>query len=295
MVKVFAISLRPPPSPRGYPTGSVISGTLLVETQEPKNYRHIEICFTGTGQVGFEDNKTLYKGKEEYIHKTVVLWEDDHGMLLSAGVRKFSFEFTIPETCPPSLDLGRWYRDKYTAKIKYTLVGRIVTKGVLKQNHTTEKVVVVTTEPSVTTADRAPVKQQSRAAKGLLSFASRGSESMTVELPSSVYRVGEKVPLSVVVLNVNSARIFDLEAALVKLVVLKARRYTLRKPPKTVAKATSAVTAGTWGVDIPAVPDDQPTIQTPEGLVSVTYEVRVKLSLRLAQRLEVTFPVMIIK
>ena len=294
-MKLFAINLQPPPPPRGYKPGSVVSGTLLVETQEPKNYRQIEVSFKGIGQIEYEHNDTRWKGKEEYVDETVVVWQDDHGLMLSAGVRKFSFSFTIPESCPASIELGKWFRDQYSARIQYLVVGRILTKGLLKQNHTTQEMVVVRGEPSVSATDRAPVKQHSRATKGLLKFASRGTEGLTVELPRSVYRVGEKIPASVLVENVNSARIFDLETALLKVVALKASGHTLKKPPKTVAKITTAVTNGVWSTEIAAVPDDQPTLQSPGGMLSVTYEVRAKLNLGLAQRLEVNFPVIIMK
>ena len=295
MVKQFSIIVDPPPSPRGYPTGSAISGTVLVETHEPKNYRHIEVSFLGVGQVEWNDHasETHRKGKEEYVHETVVVWENDQGTVFSAGVRKFPFKFTIPESCPPSLEMGSWFKDYYVAKIKYLLVGTIATKGALKLNHTTETKVTVVQELCASQTSKKLVRHQTQTPQGLLSFASRRSEVLTAEIPRSVFSVGERIPIRVQLENCRNIRRVDTEAVLEKTVTLQTRGSVFRKPSVTVVKAVSAVSAGTWNLEVPAVPRNQVTIQTPGRGLSVSYEVKVKLSLGLAQRLEVRFPVVI--
>jgi hypothetical protein len=292
MVKQFKIIVEPPRSPRGYLTGTTMSGNLLVETQEPKNYKHIDVSFVGVCLV--ESNGpsgTARRGKEEYVRKTVTVWQGDDGTVLSAGVRKFPFSFTIPETCPPSLELGSWFKDGYAAKIKYLLVGRIATRGALKQNHTTETKVTVVQELQASRAESKPVRHTTQSQQGLLSSASRRSEVLTAELPRSTFAVGERIPIRVQLENCRRIRTIDTEAVLEKTVTLKTGGTVFKKPSLTVVKAISA---GTWSLEVPAVPRKQVTVQaTAGGTLSVTYEVRVKLSLGLAQRLEVRFPVVI--
>ena len=287
MVKRFSIIVEPPTSPRGYLTGTTLYGSLLLETGEPKNYKHIDVSFVGVGQVEWNDtsSETQRKGKEQYVIKRVVVWQDSDGMVLPAGTRKFPFSFTIPKTCPPSVALGSWNKDGYVAKIKYSLVGRIARRGTRKRDHTTGTKVTVVQELS--RGISVPVKHMTQSQQA------KRSEVLTAEIPRTLFCVGERIPIRVQLDNCRRIRTVDTEAVLEKTVTLRTGGIVFRKPSLTVVKAVSAISAGTWSLEVPAVPKNQVTIQTTGGLLSVTYEVKVKLSLGLAQRLEARFPVVI--
>ena len=301
MVKVFEICLEPPTGGKGYSSGCQVTGRVVVEVDEAKNYRQIDISFVGCGKVEWtkgsgEDSET-YKAREEYSHETVTVWDssrEGHSGTLPAGHHEFPFTFSIPESCPSSYETERG-SSNLDAWIRYTLTGQISTKGALKANHTTEKRVIVTKEPSLQPANAEPVRQRSQTVKGCLSCVS-GPVDLTVEIPRSGFTVGEKIPLSVSLEN-GSGRSLRVEAALVKNVALKARGHGLKRPPQKVVSVSSnpyrAGSSVSWNPQTLIVPDGHATMETPGRMIKVSYEVRVHVGLRFGQKLEVSISVVI--
>lgn len=302
MVKVFDICLEPPAGGKGYLSGSRVTGRVVVEVDEEKNYRKIEISFLGCGKVEWtegsgEDSET-HTAREEYLRETVIVWGDGsrEGQCgaLPAGHHEFPFTFTIAESCPVSYETDRGSY-KLNAWIRYTLTGRISTKGALKADHTTERRVTITTEHNLPPANAEPVIVQSQSVECCLCCVS-GPVDLMVEVPRTGFTVGEGIPLSISLEN-GTSRSLTIGASLVKNVSLKAQGQVLSQ--KVVYVWSDPYRAGssvTWNPQMPIVPDGHATIETPGRMITLSYEVKVHVvGLRFAQRkLEVTIPVVIL-
>ena len=300
MVKVFEISLEPSSSGKGYLAGSKLTGKLVVETDAEKNYRLIEVSLAGTGKVewtegGGEESETR-RAKEEFLREAVTVWGDDLGEgqsgTLSVGRHEFPFTFSIPELCPSSYETQR-ASSSLDAWIRYVLTGRISTRGALKADHTVEKTITVIKELRLQQTE--PVRQQNQDTEGFLCCVS-GPVALTAELPHSGFTVGDTIPLSISVEN-GSTHNVRVEASLAKRVKLKARSHVLKKPLHIVVKESSSPirsrSSTTWNPQTLIVPDVPTSMESLGGMITISYEVKVQVGLRLGQRLEVSIPVTI--
>lgn len=304
MVKVFDIFLDPPLNRKGFSAGSRLTGRVVVEVDEAKAYRQIEISFVGCGKVEWskgsgEDSET-HRAREEYLCEAVIVWghnlREEEGGTLPAGHHEFPFVFSIPESCPSSYET-KGGSSRLDAWIRYTLTGRISTKGALKADHTTEKRVTVTREQNLGQAHEEPVRLGSQEYEGCLWCVS-GPVDLTVEIPRSGFNVGDKIPLSVSLEN-GSSHSPRVEASLVKKVKLKAQSHLLNKSPqKVVCECSDQCRAGsttTWDPQTLIVPDVHATMETPGGMIKISYEVSVCVGLRFGKRVEVGIPVSIVE
>ena len=298
MVKVFEVIVEPPPCPKGYLAGSQLTGRAVLETDAEKNYRLIAVSLVGTGKVewtegGGEESETR-KAKEEFLHETVTVWGDDLGEgqsgTLSAGRHEFPFTFSIPDSCPSSYETQR-ASSNLDAWIRYVLTGRISTRGALKADHTVEKAVTVVKElrPQLTE----PARQQRQDTEGFLCCVS-GPVAVTAELPYTGFAVGDRIPLSINVENGTTHNV-RVEASLAKRVKLKARSHVLKKPLHIVVQECSGPfrsrSTATWNPQTLIVPDVPTTMESLGGMITISYEVKVQVGLRLGRNLEVSIPV----
>ena len=133
MVKGFKILLDQPPSGPTYFPGMEVSGTLVMEIDEPKNYKAITICLmcTGRGHVhwtetrsrGSGDNRsteTNYTANETHVDLQNVVWsKDQSASMLAAGEHRHQFRFLLPQNIPSSFEARGpgWIRYNIEAKI----------------------------------------------------------------------------------------------------------------------------------------------------------------------------------
>jgi hypothetical protein len=300
MVKAFEISVDAPPSPKGHVSGSKVTGRVVVENDEAKSYRQIQISLAGSGKVewtaGSGEESETHRAREEYLNETATLWEDEgESGSLPAGRHEFPFAFSLPESCPSSYETEGG-SSNLDAWIRYVLTGRISTRGALKADHTLEKRVMVFKEVHLEQASFEPTRRVVQGSEGCLCCVS-GPVTMTVALSRSSFSQGEGIPLSIELENASS-RDLRPEATLVKRARLKARGHTLKPPPQVVmrekcSKSFTARSTSSWSCETPAVPEGHSTMEAPGGMITVSYEVTVHVGLGLGQRLEVCFPVTI--
>jgi hypothetical protein len=307
MVKVFEIVLDDPPSPRGILSGSKLTGKAVVQIDEGKSYRLIEVALSGSGKVkwteGHGEESETHRATEDYVNQSVILWgeelEKEHGDgTLPAGRHEFPFAFSIPESCTPSWEAGLGASSGADAWVRYVLTGRITTRGALKADHTTEQRVRIAREVRVTPTASEPVRHEVQGSECCLCCVS-GPVVLAAELPSSGFTMGERIQLSTEVEN-GSSRDLRAEAVLVKLVKLKAGGNVKRVTETVVRETGNPIRGGStvsWCPEMPGLPDSghatHATMETPGGMIAVAYEVRVRVGLWLGQRLEVIFPVLI--
>ena len=301
MVKVFNISLEPPTSPNGYLSGSNISGKVVVVNDQAKNYKQIGVSFVGSGKVewtvGNGEESETHKAKEEYLCESEIVWggvlgEGQSGTL-SAGRHEFPFTFYIPESCPSSYETDGG-SSRLDVWIRYVLTARISTKGALKADHTAEKRITVVQE-FIQQTNSEPIRRENLGSEGCLCCVS-GPVALTAELPYSSFMVGERIPLSISVENTTTHDL-RVEAKLVKRLRLKAQSHEFKRASQSVARECKepfrSRTGTKWNPQMLLVPDGHATLETPGGMIVVSYEVRVHLGLRYGQTLEVSIPVMI--
>ena len=303
MVKVFAILLDNSPTPGGFPQGSRVTGKAVVEVDEAKSYKHIEVSLAGSGNVEWtegsgEDSET-HRAKKEYFRETGTVWsgggDDSATSALPAGRHEFPFAFSLPDTCPPSWELVS-SSPTHVAWIRYAVTARICTRGALKADHTVEERVRVVGETTRADEDESdPARREASGSDGWLCCAV-GQLALSAELPRSGFCAGDTIPLTVEAEN-GGSRDRTAAVTLIEKVRLKVRSHVTRPPPRTVVRVnTSPFRAGstsTWSSELPPVPDGPITMETPGGMITVYYEVRVRMGLQFRQRLEVSFPVIV--
>ena len=140
-MKDLQLQLNSPPGGIYYP-GMTVTGTLLVVTDKPKNYKSIQVKLLGFAKVrwteehGPSDNRSTvtYSSSEDYINTSVTVWGEDAssgGDMLPAGTYQFPFSFQlVGENLPSS------YNSTF-GQIKYIVEARIVNKS-LKLDHVCE-------------------------------------------------------------------------------------------------------------------------------------------------------------
>lgn len=293
MVHLFEINLESPPSPKGYPSGSKVIGTVVVESGEDKNYQLIEVSLEGTGKVswttGSGENSHTHTAKQSYLTESVTVWSDEgHGRILTAGHHEFPFAFSIPNTCPSS------YQDKMNAWIRYVVKGRITNKSMLKLDHSVEKQIAVVKEVCLDHTTAEPVRKEKDTTEGCFCCLS-GPIVLTAELPRSGFVVGDRIPLSVFFEN-GSTSSLRIGASLIRKVQYKAGRAKTKRSHTEVQEYSNYFdgrSTATWPPETLIVPDVLTTVKTPEGMISISYEVKVQVSLGVLQTLEVSIPVTI--
>lgn len=296
MVHLFEINLESPPSPKGYSCGSELIGTVVVETGEDKNYQQIEVSLEGSGKVrwttGSGDNSETHTANESYVNESLTVWSDEgHSRILTAGHHEFPFAFSIPNSCPSS------YQEKkgsLNAWIRYVVKARIANKGMLKFDHSVEKQITVVREVRLDHTTAEPVRKEKNTSEGCFCFLS-GPIVLTAELPRSGFVAGDRIPLSVFVENGSTSNL-TIGASLIRKVQYKAGMKRMKNSYIEVEEFSNYFngrSTATWPPEKLIVPDVLATLETPAGMISISYEVKVRVNLRLLQTLEVSIPVTI--
>ena len=180
---------------------SHVTGRLLVEKEEEKEFKYIHISLTGRGEVRWSDDSSEREKTAEckYLHETQMVWnKDDHnGAPLAMGTHTFRFQFHLPLHLPSSFE-------GTVGSVRYELYGRIATH-VSKFDHVVEiaipvmGIVDINSIPSLLRPAR--IQLQNR----LWSFCCCLSRvSMTVDLGRTAYCMGENIALNVSLENGSS-------------------------------------------------------------------------------------------
>ena len=138
-MKDFQLRLNSPPGGIYFP-GMTVTGTLLVVTDKPKNYRSIQVTLHGFAEVvwteegGYNNTRIhIYSSSEDFIETSVTVWGEGASSgrrKLPAGINHFHFSFQLVGDNLPSS-----YRDK-VGEIKYIVEARKVNTGFRNKDHT---------------------------------------------------------------------------------------------------------------------------------------------------------------
>ena len=136
MPKDFQLQLSNPPNGLYFP-GSTISGTLLLTTDESKEYKAIQVSLSGFSHVRWSESRgsghsqyaVHYTSRVAYLDLVAVVWDkNQHGSggKLPPGSHQWPFVFVLQaRNLPPSYE-GTFGR------IRYTVTAKIVKDALLK-------------------------------------------------------------------------------------------------------------------------------------------------------------------
>ena len=278
MVKEFKIVLNAPAQGVFFP-GSEVSGILVVEVDEPKSYKNIQVTLVGQAHVswsessGSGENQTThtYTSNETYINLRVIVWTKEQvpTQELHAGIHNFPFQFQLPARLPSSFQgtIG-W--------IRYYVEGRIGT-GMLKFDHTVKVPITVVEVVDINISPlQTPLHAEKQKTLCCLLCAS-APITLNVELPRHGFCYGDIIPLKVTLENGSSRRL-RLRAQLIPVIVYTAQGHQYRCPQIVVASIITRYkqpirvpcTGGPW-LQLATI---NPTLRSC-GIISIEYFLRV--------------------
>ena len=274
MVKDFKIVLNAPPQGVFF-SGSDVSGILVVQVNEPKSYKSIQIILVGKAHVSWSEgggkNTHRYTSNETNINLRASVWTKEQvpTQELHTGVHSFPFRFQLPARLPSSFhgSIG-W--------IRYYVEGRIVT-GMPKFDHAVKAPITVVEVVDINASQlQTPLHAEKQKTLFCLLRAS-APITLTVELLRRGFCCGEIIPLKVTLEN-GSSRQLRLRAQLLQVIGYTAEGHH-RRSQKVVAGIASGQlerrTTSTWNPEELLVPGHiEPTLRSC-GIISIEYFLKV--------------------
>lgn len=300
VMKEFRVELTNPPQGVYFP-GMAVTGTVVCETDKPKDYKQIVVTITGGARVHWSeshgtgnDRRTYhYSSSEHYMTVSAVLWDKDRdamGGTLPAGSYRFNFSLVLSsDNLPPS------YTGSYGA-ITYSLEGRVAKKALKKD----KKAVANLTVGSVVKVDSPdlamPLSQEISKTLCCLCCES-GPIVMTASIPRRGFCVGyDTIPVEIQIENGSSRRIQHVSLSLMKQVLYTAEGHHRYDNVSCVSFSLRAVepreTATLRPDPLVVATNINPTQQTCR-ILTINYFVVVAAQVELAFNPTISLPVTI--
>ena len=194
-----------------YYSGSAITGNLLLDTDEPKNYKQISVHFNGKSYVHWTETRTEGSGdnqrtvtdsftsSESYVDLISTVWSSQQSPdgKLAPGQYSWPFRFNIPPTAPSSFE-------GTVGHIRYNLIGRIGT-GLLKLVE-----VQIPVQQLVRITDPRLLQPQRKEIQKTVCCMCCASQPiiLTVAVPKTGFCIGESFQLHVSLENGSARRVF---------------------------------------------------------------------------------------
>ena len=317
MPKDFQLQLNTPPNGT-YLHGSKVSGTLLLTTNEVKEYKAIQVSLTGfshvhwskstgTGQHGHigtgqhmhgctgEHMHTVhYNSREDYLNLVAVVWDkNQHGSggKLPPGSYQWPFAFTLQTpNLPPSYEgtVGR---------IRYTIAARIVKDALLKFDTKAEAILTI---GNVVPVDR-PDLLQPQALSVEKTLCCLCCASAPIRITASIPRTGyciqqDAISLEVEIENGSNREVRNL-TAIIRQIVLYTAQGGRRYSNKTIANVPPSEpipprSTQVWKPTPLQVPVTETSITTCSN-ISLSYVLEVSASISGAINPKMDFPILL--
>ena len=178
-----------------YHPGATVTGSLLLDTDQPKSYKQILVHFSGRSYVRWRESdgqgsRECVSG-ESYFDSFIPLWDSQQSPegKLPPGQYCWPFTFVIPPSVPSSFE-GKF------GNIRYMLAGGIVNSA-LKPNHKVMKLIQIQqllqiTDPRLLQ----PVRTEVQKTVGCLCCTSQPIV-LTVAVPKTGFCIGDSIQLHV--------------------------------------------------------------------------------------------------
>ncbi len=277
MPREFNVLFLNTPPDGVYSAGSVVSGTLVVEVDEPKSYNAVQVALVGRALVHVRAGEHTSSSKEEYVRMEAVLWSKEQAIdhKLPTGRHSFQFQFQpLPQGIPPSfLGPGR------IGYVQYYVEGRI-SAGFLRHDEIARQEITVTQVVDINVPRLLTRVDMESEGTVCCLFCASAPITMTVHLPRTGFSIGEGIPVRVT-LNNRSSRPITLQAELIASTNYQAQgrrnisQNILCGIQSTTPMVPRAVTVWDPRADLLKVPPVPTSMSTPNGIIQVFYLLRV--------------------
>ena len=302
MPKDFQLQLNPPPNGSYFP-GSTVSGTLLLTTDEAKEYKAIQVSLIGFSHVRWSESQgsgehrttVTYDSRENYLNLVAVVWDKNQhgsGAKLPPGSYQWPFAFILQAPkLPPSYE-------GTVGKIRYTIAARIVKDALLKFDTKAEAILKIA---NVVPIDRPDLLQpQALSVEKTLCCLCCASAPIhiTARIPRTGYCIQQDaISLEVEIENGSNREVRNLTAIIKQIIVYTAQGHT-RCSYKTIANVTPSDpipprSTQVWKPSSPLqVPLTETSITTCSN-ISLSYIVEVSASISGAINPKINFPILL--
>ncbi len=256
-----------PPNGVYFP-GSVVSGALVIEVDEPKSYNGIQIALVGRAVVSWSELQgevpVTLSSNEEYVSLGAVLWSKQQAVdhKLPAGRHSFQFRFLpFPQRIPPN-----FMCPEGIGSVRYYVQGRVST-GLLNQDMEVQKEIAFAQALDINVLT--PIDLEREGTVGRL-LCTSGPITMTVHLPRTGFCIGESIPVRVT-LNNRSSRPITVRAEIVQMIKYQVQGRTMIRQNILCMASTNpmparSVTVWNPGAQLPKVPPVTISMTTPNRI-----------------------------
>ena len=290
----FRVELTEPPN-GAYVCGDTVTGSVICEVNEPKNYTQIKVKLQGKATVHLTQNKGSGRSvQENYISSPVkVLWDKETNGLggkFPPGPHRFPFSFPLSGANLPASFSGLY------GKIKYTMEARIVKESFLSKD------TVAMTTLNYVDAVRIDQPEFSQPVYGEISktvcclLCASSPIVMTAQMPRTGFCIGRDIlPLEVSVENGSNRTIRCIRVSLERDIVYSANgeRYIDRTQTQLVAsQPIRPHNSMVFRPDNVVVPVTVPSLRKC-GILSVNYSIVVTAVINWSINANIKIPVLL--
>ena len=298
-MKDFKLLLNYPPQGVYFP-GMTVVGTVFAVTDEPKNYKAIQVKIVGFAHVywsethgsGENARTETYTSHEDYLDTSVNVWEKDTSAgsgQFPAGSHQIPFSLQLVGSNLPAS------YDGTVGRIKYTIEARVI-QGMLKRDTICEAVINVANVVEINHPDLLQPKSMEEEKTLCCLCCASGPIVITTRIPRTGYCVQQDgIPVEVSVENGSSREVRQIVASIHKLVHYTAgghHRYDRLDVATIASEPVPAHNTTVWQPPPLAVPNT-PATSINCDILQVNYFLRVKAAISWAINPTIDIPLVL--
>ncbi|XP_075145130.1 arrestin domain-containing protein 17-like isoform X2 [Haematobia irritans] len=206
-----------------YYAGQVVSGTIVLKCDKPKEVQAILLKISGTAETAWTERRfntrTTYYGREDYLSSNTYLMGSEQ-ITLATGVHTYTFACQLPSNCPSSFE-GMHGHIRYTIKVS------LVRPWKFDQNYKKAFTVLRITDLNFESPQiRIPASSE---AYRTFCCGPCTTEPLKLELkvPQTGFVPGQNIPVQGLIINNTNMAVSEVKFSLVMLV-----RYTSTNPKR---------------------------------------------------------------
>ena len=299
-MKDFQLQLNYPSQGVYFP-GMTVTGTVFAVSDEPKDYKAIQVKIIGFAHVHWsetsgtgENRRThYYTSHEDYLNTFIRVWDKDTsagGGQFPAGSYQFPFSLTlIGNNLPASYD-------GTVGEIKYKIEARVIKDGLLKRDTICETTIKVVNVVEINRPDLLQPKSMEVQKTLCCLCCASGPIVITARTPRTGYCIlQDSIPVEVSVENGSSREVRQIVASIHKMVHYTAQghhRYDSLDVATIASEPVPAHNTTVWQPPPLVVPATSAT-SINCGILQVNYFLRVKAAISWAINPTIDIPLVL--
>ena len=299
-MKDFQLQLNYPPQGVYFP-GMTVTGTVLAVSDEPKDYKAIQVKIVGFAHVHWSESSGSgqnrrtrhYSAREDYLNTFIRVWDKDTsagGGQFPAGSYQYPFSLQLIGNNLPASYEGT------VGQINYTIEARVIKDGLLKRDTVCKTTIKVVNMVEINRPDLLQPKSMEVQKTLCCLCCASGPIVITARIPRTGYCIQQdSIPVEVSVENGSSREVQQVVASIHKLVYYTAQGHYRQDSLDVATIASEPVPAHNTTVWKPpplAVPDT-PATSINCGILQVNYFLRVKAAISWAINPTINIPLVI--